>query len=334
MENSSNNDLTGRLQDHCTRSAVNRFQHAKQRRHRDIVVRYSQYFSYIIFFFGHTLIRNLALTGGSTTVWPTRSSYIAKEPFSSQQGYMSIFSWLIIFFHFFLLLSFEGIACHWRPIDPSHRAIGLTNWGVVWKPGWKKLNVAPQLFVRQNFSSSIRSQVFTKTRVNISFRVWFNFLQVLHLSSFKDYRGWTITHVWGGSAFEAHWHWTHKSVRWRITVDASRKQTTVGSRELEVTLRGKDGDHWSRRTSITAMELPQLNRGAHYSQMHKLSFTYFPICCPPFYECSCVLIWCCVHVCDRVMLRVDVWNDVMICVVRCGRTMLRDVGACRCWTGH
>ena len=40
----------------------------------------------------------------------------------------------------------------------------------------------------------------------------------------------------------------------------------------------------SRRSSITAMELPQLHRGAHCSQIHNLSFTYFFIDCPPFYE--------------------------------------------------
>ena len=49
-------------------------------------------------------------------------------------------------------------------------------------------------------SSSIKSQVFTKTRVNISYRLSFHFLQVLHQSSFKDYRSWNITYVWGESA--------------------------------------------------------------------------------------------------------------------------------------
>ena len=202
VENSSNNYLTGSLQDHCYQKhrRVNRFQHAKQRKHSEIVTWGSYYLLFISFFFGLTLIRNLSLTGGSTTMGPTRSSDIAS---SSQQGSLSIFSFLV---NFFFIISSSIL----REVSPAtgdqstqvkEQSDGQIEELVERVDGRSSMSRHKSLRFK-TVSSSIKSQVFTKTRVNISYRLSFHFLQVLHQSSFKDYRSWNITYVWGESVFE------------------------------------------------------------------------------------------------------------------------------------
>ena len=88
----------------------------------------------------------------------------------------------------------------------------------------------------------------------------------------------------------------------------------------------RGGDYWSRRSTITAMELPQLHRKAHCLHIHNLPFAYFLICCHPFCKCCCVLkhgvmcscVWPCCVACWCVKWRNDMCCSMIMCdVVRC-----------------